>query len=304
MLKQLAAKAITLWGVVTLVFLLLHLVPGDPVDALLGEQAMPADREQLRRDLGLDLPLGEQYVRFIKGVAHGDLGTSLVGGEPVMDRIEARLPATGVLGAAAMLVAVSLGLLGGVGLAVARGWRLRVLDKGTLALLAVPSFCLGPLLIVVFAVGLGWFPVSGMAAGEGMLRSLVLPAVTLGCGLGMALARLLGDSLREKLDADFVRTVIAKGGDRTRQINHALRVAVVPVIVMFCLQVGMVLTGAVLTEAVFGWPGVGNLLVEAVQQRDYPVVQGCVLMISFVYMVMTAVADVLVRMIDPRGRTA
>jgi peptide/nickel transport system permease protein len=179
-----------------------------------------------------------------------------------------------------------------------RAWR-RGLDGLLLALTAVPSFVIGPLLIVVFAVALGWLPVSGNDSA----LSLVLPAVTLGIGLAAVLARMTSASLKTEIHRDYIRTVLAKGGGaRYALLRHALRNALLPVVQIFFLQLGMVLTGAVLTEAVFGWPGLGNLLVDALHQRDYPVIQGCLLVISLTYMVCVLLADVVSALIDPRVR--
>lgn len=286
----------TLVMVVGLVFLLIHMIPGDPVEALLGERASVADREALRVALGLNLPLGEQFVKFAGGLLRGDWGTSMVSARPVRELLMERLPATGLLALAAMGVAVGLGLVMGIAGAVGR-WPLRLaMDQATLMMVAVPSFVVGPLLIVFVSVGLGWFPVSGKDGWS----SIVLPAVTLGLGLGAVLARMLAASLRGEIRADYVRTVVAKGGSRGLALRHALRNALLPVVQVFFLQFGMVLTGAVLTEAVFGWPGLGNLLVEALHQRDYPVIQGCLLLISMVYMVSLLLADLVCAWLDPR----
>lgn len=282
--------------VVVAVFLLIHAVPGDPVEALLGERASVADREALRVALGLHLPLGEQLVNFMGGLVRGDWGTSLVSQKPVLELMVARLPATGILALGAMGVAVVGGVL--LGIWGAGRWQ-RSLDYMTLVMAVVPSFVVGPLLVLVFAVGMGWFPVSGMSGWA----SAVLPSVTLGLGMAAVLARMLAESLQHELGADYMRTLKAKGGNEGRGLwRHALPNALLPAVQIFFLQLGMVLTGAVLTEAVFGWPGIGNLLVEALHQRDYPVIQGCLLMISLVYMVCVLVADVVSGWLDPRVR--
>lgn len=288
----------TLVLVVGLVFLLIHMVPGDPVVALLGDRASPSDYEALRTALGLDLPLGQQFWNFISGLPRGDWGVSMVSHKPVLEVIGERLPATGILAAAAMGFAVIFGGILGVVGATGAKWRRTLVDNATLAMMATPSFVVGPLLIAFVAVGLGIFPVSGMQGWQ----SAVLPAVTLGLGLAAVIARMLAASLVEETHRDYIRTIVAKGGGRGRALNHAVRNALLPVVQIVFLQLGMVLTGAVLTEAVFGWPGLGNLLVEALHQRDYPVIQGCLLLISLVYMMCVLLADVVSALLDPRVR--
>jgi peptide/nickel transport system permease protein len=289
----------TLLGLVILVFMLIHAVPGDPLDALLGEHASPTDRAALAASLGLNLPLGTQLLNYFSNLMHGNLGVSLVSGAPVLALITERLPATGLLALGSMLLAVGVGVPAGVAVALLRG-RVQAWGQGLLvALVAVPSFCLGPLLIMLFAVQLGWLPVSGMAGPS----SIILPSLTLGLGLAAALARMVQASLSEQLGAAYLHTLRAKGGSFARGItHHALRNAWLPVVVVFCLQLGMVLTGAVLTEAVFGWPGLGNLLVEALHSRDYAVLQGCLLLIGLVYILANLLADSLTLLLDPRAR--
>ncbi|PZP38739.1 MAG: glutathione ABC transporter permease GsiC [Pseudomonas fluorescens] len=288
----------TLVLVVGLVFMLIHLVPGDPVASLLGDRASPADYAALREALGLNQPLWHQFINFITGLPRGDWGTSMVSNKPVLSIIIERLPATGLLAAAAMAVALVFGgALGLVG-ASRRRWLRAGVDNLTLALMATPSFVVGPLLIAAFAVGLGIFPVSGMSGWQ----SAILPAFTLGFGLSAVVARMLTASLLEEEGKDYTRTVIAKGGTPLRALWHATRNALLPTVQIVFLQLGMVLTGAVLTEAVFGWPGLGNLLVEALHQRDYPVIQGCLLLISLVYMLCVLLADATSAALDPRVR--
>jgi len=287
--------------VVSLVFLLVRLVPGDPVSALLGDQATLVDMAAMRAALELDVPWWEQLMTGWAGILHGDLGESLVQGRAVTAMLAERAMPTLILGAAAMSIAVAVGLVGGVVMAAGGARRQASLETVFVALMAVPTFVLGPLLMMVFSVKLGWLPVSGFDS----LGSVVLPAITLGVGLGCALARMLGGSLRDQAFADYVRTVRAKGGSRRLRLMHILRNALIPTVVLLCLQLGMVLTGVVLTEAVFGWPGVGTLLVEGLQGRDYPLVQGVMLVIAVGYVLANTLADVLVRILDPRsGRAA
>lgn len=298
-LQRLGLLLATLWLVSSLVFMLLHLLPGDPVVAMLGERASPADLDALRGSLGLDRPLWVQYGTYWQGLWRGDLGHSLMNQQPVAELMLARLPATGALAAAAMGVALVVGL----GLAVlgaqAPGLN-RWLGRTTaLGLMALPSFVLGPLLMLVLAVALGWLPVSG----TGSAAHLVLPAVTLGLGLAAVVGRMGAATLAEVLDTPMVRTAAAKGASPWRQGWHAARNAALPMVQVVCLQAGMVLTGAVLTETIFGWPGLGNLLVEALNTRDYPVIQGCLLVISVTYVLALALADALAHLLDPRLRT-
>lgn len=299
MLAHMASRLLTLLLVMALIFSLIHLVPGDPVEALLGEQATSVDREALRTALGLNLPLWQQFYNQMTGFFVGDWGTSIVRHQPVLGLMLARAPATIYLALAAMTVALAIGIVAGVGVATAHARRAQWGDMLLLAILATPTFCLGPLLVLVFAVKAGWFPVSGW----GSATSLALPAITLGLGLGAHLARLVAASLREQLNADYARTARAKGAtDRRILISHTLRNALVPVVIIFCLQLGMVLTGTVLTEAVFGWPGLGSLLIEALHGRDYPLVQGLLLLISLVYMAALILGDTAAALLDPRLR--
>lgn len=297
-LRRLLGMIPTLILVVGLVFMLIHLVPGDPVVALLGDRASPADYEALREALGLNLPLWQQFLNFVMGLPQGNWGVSLISHKPVLTVMAERLPATGMLAAAAMAVAVILGGALGIAGAVGRRYVRAVIDNVTLAMMATPSFVVGPLLIAGVAVGLGILPVSGMQGWT----SVILPAVTLGLGLAAVVARMLAASLDEETHKDYVRTVVAKGGAGSRAVRHAVRNALLPTVQIVFLQLGMVLTGAVLTEAVFGWPGLGNLLVEALHQRDYPVIQGCLLLISLVYMLCVLLADMVSALLDPRVR--
>lgn len=296
--QRLAGMLPTLFLVVGLVFMLIHLVPGDPVVALLGDRASPADYMALREALGLNQPLWWQFFSFVGGVFRGDWGVSLISQRPVLAMMWERLPATGLLAAGAMGFALVVGSLGGMAMAFGRQGLRRVVDVVSLAAMASPSFVVGPLLIVGIAVGLGILPVSGMQG----VGSMILPSITLGLGLSAVVARMLAESLLEERGRDYVRTVIAKGGDTGRVRWHVLRNALLPTVQIVFLQLGMVLTGAVLTEAVFGWPGLGNLLVEALHQRDYPVIQGCLLLISLVYMLCVLLADVVSALLDPRVR--
>ncbi len=292
----------TLLGVATLVFLMLHLVPGDPVDALLGEMALPADREALRHALHLDAPLWTQYLQFMAGLASGDWGQSLIDQRPVLSLIAERLPATVRLAGASLLLAVLLAFPLGFWAARHAGKRQDMTAMGfSLLGVSIPNFWLGPMLMLLFSVMLGWLPVSGMDQPG----SIILPAITLGTALAAVLSRMARSSWLEAMSSDAIRTARAMGvGDTMLWWRHAGRMAAIPVLTMFALQLGAVLGGAVITETVFDWPGLGLLTIEAIQQRNYPLVQGCVLLIASFYVLANLTADVLAMMLDPRQRRA
>jgi peptide/nickel transport system permease protein len=298
--RRLAGSAGVIAGVALLTFLLLRLVPGDPVEAMLGESASPADRAALRTELGLDAALPVQLGRYAVGLSQLDLGRSLVSRRPVADLIAERFPATVQLATAALALAILAAVPLGVLAARRRGGASDRAAMG-LALLgmSVPTFWLGPLLMLVFAVWLGWTPISGR---EG-LDSLILPAVTLGTGMAAVLARMTRASLLDTLGEDYIRTARAKGLSEARVVwGHALRNAALPVVTVLGMQLGALLGGAVITETVFSWPGIGSLLIESIQRRDYPVVQGCVLLVSVTYVLVNTATDVLYAWLDPRVR--
>ncbi len=289
-----------LLGVATLVFSLIHLIPGDPVQSMLGDGASPESVNELRARLGLDRPLYAQYVSFLSGVAHGNLGTSLRTSEPVTAAIADRLPATFELAAAAMLVAVVIAIPLGVIAAVGAGTFVDHIAT-TLALVGIsmPNFWLGPLLAIVFAVELGWLPVSG----RGTLAQLVLPAVTLGAPLAAVLARMTRASVIDELRELYVMAARARGVSRARAVlKHAFRNSLIPIVTVLGLQLGAVLTGAVITETIFAWPGVGRLLIQSIGFRDYPLVQGCILLIALTYVSMNLLTDLAYGLLDPRIR--
>jgi peptide/nickel transport system permease protein len=300
LLARLGSAALAVFGVCTLVFLLIHLVPGDPVEVMLGEGASAADRGALRAVLGLDRPLAEQYLGYLGRVARLDLGTSLHDRRPVLDLLLERAGPTLELALAALVLAVLIALPLGVLAAQHRGGTLeRAAMTVSLIGAAIPNFWLGPLLILLFSLWLGWTPVSGRDGWS----SLVLPALTLGTGLAAVLARMVRASVLEVLNEDYVRTARAKGlGPVAVLWGHALRTAWLPILTLIGLQLGALLAGAVITETVFAWPGLGSLLVEAIQQRDYPVVQGAVLLISLTYVLVNGATDLAYGLLDPRTR--
>jgi ABC-type dipeptide/oligopeptide/nickel transport system permease component len=273
-----------LWVVVTVVFLLIHIVPGDPVVQMLGDGATAADVQALRHAYGLDAPLGTQYARYTVGILHGDLGRSLRLHDSVLHLVLERYPYTLALTAAATILALLVAIPAGVASARrANRW---------------------PVLIVVFSIALGWLPVSG--AGDGaweFLKHLVLPAVTLGLGMAAILTRMVRSALLEELGQDYIRTARAKGLSEGAVVyRHALRNALNPVLTVVGLQFGSLLAGAIVTETIFGWPGIGRLTLTAISNRDYPLVQGCILAVGLTYVVVNLVTDALYALADPRIR--
>jgi len=300
LVRRLALTLPVLLGVATLVFALIHLVPGDPVQSMLGETASQDEVEQLRHTLGLDRPLLVQYKSFLTGLVRGDLGTSFRFGTPVSQEIASRLFRTIQLAVAAMGVAILIALPLGIVAAVYRG---TTIDHAamTLALVGIsmPNFWLGPLLAILFAVQLGWLPV----AGTGTIWHLVLPSVTLGAALAAILARMTRASVLEELRELYVLAARARGASRVRAVvRHAFRNSLIPIVTIIGLQFGAVLTGTIITETIFAWPGVGRLLIQAINFRDYPLVQGCILFISFTYVMMNLLTDVTYGLLDPRIR--
>lgn len=287
-------------GVSLLVFLLLHLVPGDPVEFMLGESARPADREALRAMLGLDRPLSSQLIGYLGSLLRFDLGQSIHYGRPVGEMLLERLPATVQLAVIALLIALVLAIPLGSLAAVRRGRAWDRLAMGFAVFgAAIPNFWLGPMLILLFSLQLGWLPVSGREAAG----AWVLPALTLGTALAAVLARMIRSSLLEVLGEDHIRTARAKGLSETAVIwRHGLRCALLPVLTVLGLQLGALLGGAVVTEVVFAWPGLGSLLIEAIQRRDYPLVQGAVLLIALAYVLVNLATDLVYAWADPRVR--
>ena len=299
-LRRLVLTVPVLLGVATLVFALIHLVPGDPAEAMLGESAPAADLAELRTKLGLDKPLLTQYETYIVGLFCGNLGTSFRYNTPVAREIGQRLGRTAQLALAAMLVAVVVALPLGVLGALYRGqWIDQLATTASLLGVAMPNFWLGPLLAIVFAVSLGWLPVSG----TGTWQHLVLPALTLGGALAALLARMTRATLIDELRELYVLAARARGVSRGRAVvSHAFRNSLIPVVTIIGLQLGAVLTGTIITETIFAWPGVGRLLIQAISFRDYPLVQGCILFIATTYVTMNLLVDLVYGWIDPRIR--
>ncbi|MGA2418899.1 MAG: ABC transporter permease [Candidatus Acidiferrum sp.] len=291
-----------LWLVLTLVFLMIHIVPGDPVEQMLGEGAAPGELAQLRHSLDLDQPLLKQYGHYLKQLAHGDLGQSLKYQAPVRRIIFDRYPATLQLAFLALLVCAAIAIPAGILAAHRRGQAAdRAVGLFTLFGLAIPNFALGPLLILLFSIEIGILPVSGRAG----VLSYILPAATLGAALAAILTRMVRGAMLEELSSDYVRTARAKGlGTAAVLLRHAFRNALIPVITILGLQFGTLLAGTIVTETIFSWPGIGRLTVQAISSRDYPLLQGCILVISVSYVLVNLLTDLLYSFVDPRVRLA
>ena len=299
-LKRLLLFIPSVLGVVTLVFFLIHLIPGDPVELMLGEAALPADKERLRHELKLNLPLSQQYYLFLSSLVRGDLGHSFYLKEPVSRAIAERLPATLELALGGMAVALVLAFPLGVLSACKQD---TAIDRFSILLaslgVSMPNFWLGPMLILVFSVNLGWLPVSG----KGGLNSLVLPSITLGLAMASISTRMLRSALLDVLRKQYVTTARAKGLKETQVVlKHALTNALIPVITIVGLQLGGLLSGSLITETIFAWPGIGRLTISAIYARDFPLVQGAVLTIALIYVVVNLITDLLYSAIDPRIR--
>jgi ABC-type dipeptide/oligopeptide/nickel transport system permease component len=291
-----------LWLILTMVFLLAHVVPGDPVLEMLGEGARVEEVEQLRHMLGLDLPVRVQYERYLAGVLHGNLGESIRFEQPVARVVLSHYPATLELAFVSLLVCAAIGIPVGLFAAEHRGSAAdHAAGLFTLLGLSVPNFALGPVLILLFSVMLGWLPVSG----RGGISHLILPAITLGAALAAILTRMVRTSVIEELSSDYVRTARAKGLSESAVLfRHAFRNALIPILTILGLQFGTLLAGTIVTETIFSWPGIGRLSVQAIEARDYPLLQGCILLIAVSYVVVNLVTDIVYAFVDPRVRLA
>jgi len=303
-LKKIVISFITILGAVSLVFFIIHMIPGDPVENLLGEQALSVDKEKIRKSLGLDKPIHQQYIVFIKNLARGDLGESLYRkGQKVSELIRERFPNTFILALSAMLISISLSMGAGILSALKKG---TLIDTTIMAIsgfgISIPAFFLGPLLLLIFCRWLKILPPP--ASQEGVL-SLVLPSITLGFALAAFLSRLIRSQMIEVLSEDFIRTAYSKGLSKKRVIfKHAFSNILIVVITIVGMQFGSLLTGAIITERVFAWQGIGTLMIEAISKRDYPVVQGTIILISSLYVVINLCVDIIYALIDPRIRYA
>lgn len=300
MIRRLISFCTVVFGVLSLTFLLIHLVPGDPVEVMLGESASLADRDVLRAELGLNQSVSSQFGSYLSRLAHADFGVSIHSKTPIIDLIKTRYPATLKLALLALLIGVGVGVPLGIYAALKAGhWQDLLVTIVSVRLSAMPAFWLGPMLMLIFAVWLGCLPVSGMDSPS----SIILPALTLGFGLSAILTRMTRTSLLEVLNEDFIRTARAKGlTERQVILRHALRAALLPIITIVGLQMGSLLAGTVITETIFSWDGIGRLLVESIEKRDYPVTQACVLLVALSYVVVNVLTDLLYRLVDPRIR--
>ncbi len=300
LLKRFFLTLPALWLVLTLVFLMIHIVPGDPVEQMLGEGAAPGAAAQLRHSLGLDQPLHSQYAHYLLGLFRGDLGQSFKFQAPVRQIIFERYPATLQLAFLALLICAAIAIPAGV-LAAHRHGQLpdRLVSVFTLFGLAIPNFALGPLLILLFSIEIGWLPVSGRNG----FGSFILPAATLGAALAAILTRMVRGAMLEELSADYIRTARAKGLSTAAVLfRHGLRNALIPIITILGLQFGTLLAGTIVTETIFSWPGIGRLTVQAISARDYPLLQGCILVISLSYVLVNLLTDTIYSLVDPRVR--
>ncbi|HEV2303920.1 MAG TPA: nickel ABC transporter permease [Candidatus Acidoferrales bacterium] len=297
---RLAYSLPALWLIITMVFALAHLVPGDPVQQMLGAGATESDIVQLRHALGLDKSVPVQYAHYLAGVVRGNLGESFRFQQPVLHVVLEHYPATLELALAALLVCCGIGIPAGI---IAAHRRATATDHAvgffTLLGLSVPNFALGPLLILIFSVLIGWLPVSG----RGGISHLILPAVTLGAALAAILTRMVRTSVLEQLSSDYVRTARAKGlTERAVLLRHAFRNALIPILTILGLQFGTLLAGTIVTETIFSWPGIGRLAVQAIEARDYPLLQGCILVIAISYVLVNLLTDLVYAFADPRVR--
>lgn len=298
--KRLLLLVPVVFGVVTGVFFLAHIIPGDPVDIMLGETAQQAQKEELRKYLKLDLPLHKQYLEYLKGLPSGNLGTSIRSRKPVLKEILSRFPATLELALASIIVAVLISFPAGILAALKKD---TVSDHASLLFsligLSMPNFWLGPLLILIFSIKLDLLPVSGRAG----IAHIILPAVTMGLGMAAILTRLIRSSMLDELTQDYVRTAVAKGVSRKRLVLlHILKNSMIPVLTVLGLQFGALLAGSIITETIFSWPGIGRLTINAINSRDYPLVQGCVLFIALFYVLVNLITDLVYAIFDPRIR--
>lgn len=304
MLRYIATRLLytipVIWLVVSVVFLLIHLVPGDPIQQMLGEGASATDMQAARHAYGLDVPVGRQYLNYWKGVLHGDLGRSLRFDQPVARIVAQRYPQTLQLTMAAMIVALLISIPAGVRSARRRNrWDDSTLSFVSLLGLSFPNFALGPILILFFSIYMGWLPVSG----SGSIAHLVLPAVTMGASLAAILTRMVRTAMLEEMSQDYIRTARAKGLSESAVVyKHALRNALVPVLTVVGLQFGALLAGAIVTETIFSWPGIGRLTIQAIGNRDYYLVQGCILMIGLTYLAVNFMTDFFYSLANPRIR--
>ena len=306
-LRRILLTLPVLWVVVSVVFLLIHLVPGDPIVQMLGEGATASDIDALRHSYGLDAPLSQQYAHYWHGILHADLGQSLRLHDSFTHLVLQRYPYTLALTLAALVIGIVISIPSGIWSALHRShWQDRTLGVVSLVGLSFPNFALGPILILVFSIQLGWLPVStaGTGGAADFLLHLILPAITLGLSLAAILTRMVRTAMLEELNQDYIRTARAKGLTENAVVyRHALRNALIPVLTVIGLQFGSLLSGAIVTETIFSWPGIGRLTLSAISNRDYALVQGCILAVGLTYVAVNLLTDVAYTIANPRMRS-
>jgi len=302
MLKRIFLILLQVLAIYIVTFMLLHLIPGDPIQVMLGESASLADQNKLRMQLGLDKSIYLQLSSSLVKVFQGDFGVSILNHKPVLEQLINAGRNTYILAGASLLIALSCGLMGGI---ISAKFHNSAVDKIIMSIsiffISIPHFFLGPLLILFFSIWLGWFPVNGM----GSFSSLVLPAFTLALGLIAIIVKLTRNCMLELIDSDIVRTARAKGlSEWAVLINHVFRLVLIPIISVLGMQFGSLLSGAVITETIFSWNGIGMLLVDSIQTRDYPITQACIFVIALSYVVVNILTDFIYKVADPRMRTS
>ena len=290
--------AFQLLGIFILTSLLLHLIPGDPIQVMLVESSSLADQNKLRSQLGLDQPIYIQLWRSFVQIINGDFGYSIINQTPVIDRLLEAIKNTYTLAITALSIAIFFGISAGISAAMYRDTFIdKIIINVSLVFISAPHFFLGPLLIILFSIWLGWLPVNGMGSSS----SIILPALTLALGLLAIIIKMTRNCMIEFIDSDVVRTAKAKGLDKWPIIiNHVLRLVLIPIVTIIGLQFGSLLSGAVITETLFSWDGLGRLLVESIQTRDYPITQACILIIAISYIGINLLTEVIYGLVDPR----
>ena len=300
MLKLLLTSVCQIFGIFLITFLILHLIPGDPILAMMGESSSLADQEKLRSELGLDKSIIEQMINSIVQLAQGNFGTSILTNMPIKPQLFDAMKNTYTLASLALGIAIFFGFIGGILAAKFQGSYIdRLITNISLFFISIPHFFLGPLLILMMSIYLGWLPVSGMESKY----AIILPALTLALGLLAVIIKMTRNSMLEIINSDVVRTARAKGlGEIAITLHHVFRLILIPLITIIGMQFGSLLSGAVITETIFSWDGLGRLLVTSIQTRDYPVTQACILIIASSYVFINFLTEVAYRFLDPRMR--
>ena len=298
MLNKIIFIIFQILGIYTITFMLLHFIPGDPIQVMLGDSASIADQDKLRSQLGLDKPILNQLTSSLFKIVQGDFGTSIIGQTPVLNSLVIAAKNTYLLAITSLLIALIFGLAGGI---IAAKNHMLLIDKiimsASIFFISIPHFFLGPLLIIIFSIWLGWLPVNGMDG----LHAIILPAITLALGMIAVITKLTRNCMLELIESDVVRTARAKGlNEWAVLIQHTFRLVLIPIISIIGMQFGSLLSGAVITETIFSWNGLGMLLVESIQTRDYPITQACIFIIAISYILINMITDLIYRFVDPR----